>query len=210
MIFYCIRHGESIYNAQGRIQGQTDVPLSERGARQGAAIVGALKGRSIEAVYSSPLTRALDTSRILAKALEVDVLVDERLMEIHAGIFQERLWSEIEQAHPMEAARWKSRDPDFVIPNGESRRQLMSRGGAVFREIFECDYSSVAVVAHGGLLTAIFQELLGIPAERHTFRFFNASISQLEWTDQPRLLTLNQVDHLNGIDDTKSLHPGDL
>jgi broad specificity phosphatase PhoE len=132
------------------------------------------------------------------------------LQEIHAGIFQKLRWDEIAIAHPADAARWKAHEPDFVIPGGESRRQLMSRGEAALRDIRAQPFAHVAVIAHGGILTAALKALLGIPAERNPFRLFNASISVLEWNDEPKLLTLNQIGHLCDLDDGVDLHSGDL
>src|SRR5688572_13452490 len=135
MILYCVRHGESAFNAEGRIQGQTNVPLSELGRRQSQAVAAALGRLPIEAVFSSPLERALETARPVAEALGLTVRIDERLMEINAGIFQGKVWNEIQAAHPREAQRWLAHDPDFVIPGGESRRSLMTRGRAALEAI---------------------------------------------------------------------------
>ena len=70
MIVYCIRHGESTYNAEGRIQGQSDVPLSQLGLRQSEAVAAALAGLPVEAIYSSPLERASQTAARVADALQ--------------------------------------------------------------------------------------------------------------------------------------------
>jgi len=88
MWLYCVRHGESAYNAEGRIQGQLDVPLSEFGRRQGAAIAAALAALSADAIYSSPLLRAQQTAEIVARRLDLPIRTDERLKEINVGIFQ--------------------------------------------------------------------------------------------------------------------------
>ena len=88
MLLYCIRHGESSYNAEGRIQGQSDVPLSELGRRQSEAVAAALAEVPIEAVYASPLRRAMQTARPVAERLNLEIQTDPRLMEVHAGEFQ--------------------------------------------------------------------------------------------------------------------------
>ena len=210
MILYCVRHGESAFNAEGRIQGQTDAPLSPLGVRQSQALAAALGMLPIDAVYSSPLERALSTARPVAEALGLPVLIEERLMEIHAGIFQGKVWAEIEAAHPREAASWAAQEPDFVIPGGESRRQLMARGAAALESIRDRGHREAVVVAHGGLLTAAFKALLGIPAERNPFTLFNASISQLRLNGQAKLITLNQIDHLPKFEGVHKTRTGDL
>jgi len=139
MILYCVRHGESDYNVQGRLQGQSNLPaLSPRGRRQSEAAATALAGLPIEAVYASPLRRALQTAEMVALALGREVCTDPRLMEIHVGVFQDQLRSDLETHHGEALRQWQSGDPDFVIPGGESRRQLAQRG----REAFEAIWSA--------------------------------------------------------------------
>ena len=200
MLLYCIRHGESTYNAEGRVQGQSDVPLSETGRRQGEAVAAALAGLPIEALYASPLRRALQTAQPVAEALGLPIQNDPRLKEVHAGVFQDRLRSELDQRFPEELARWQSGDPDYALPGGETRRRLMERGRAVFDAILQSGHERVAVISHGGLIAAAFKSLLEIPAGRHPFNLHNGSISQLAVADgQAKLLTLNQVEHLRGL-----------
>ena len=89
------------------------------------------------AIYSSPLRRAREGAACVADQLELPVREDDRLMEIHAGVFQGLDWADIQVRYPREATAWRTQDPDFRIPGGESRRDLMSRMGAVLREIRE-------------------------------------------------------------------------
>jgi broad specificity phosphatase PhoE len=210
MLLYCIRHGETTYNAEGRIQGQLDTPLSELGKKQALAVAKALAGQPIELVISSPLSRAYTTAQPLAAALGVDIRTDDRLKEINAGIFQNLVPAEMAERFPEETAKWKSHDPDYVIPNGESRRMLMQRGAAVLDELLRSPLKVAAVVAHGGLLTAAFKGLLGVPADRSPFMLYNGSINVLEFTEQVRLMAVNQIDHLRDGDGTLQSRLGDL
>lgn len=199
MILYCVRHGETLANASGRIQGQTDSPLSELGRRQCQAVAESLVGQPIEVVYASPLQRALDSATCVAERLGVTLHVEPRLMEIHAGVFQGLSWPEIESRYPAEAARWKSHDPDFRIPQGESRRELMRRAGDAFAAVREAGHAQAVIVAHGGSLAAAFKALLGVPAERNPFNFYNGSISRIAWEKEVKLVTFNQLEHLHGL-----------
>jgi probable phosphoglycerate mutase len=104
LLFYCVRHGESASNAAGRIQGQSDVPLSELGHRQSEAVAAALSGLPVAAVYASPLRRAMQTARPVAEELNLEIQTDPRLMEVHAGVFQEKLRSELEELYPEQFA----------------------------------------------------------------------------------------------------------
>lgn len=210
MILYCVRHGESTYNVEGRLQGQSDTRLSPLGAQHAAAIAAALGNLPIEAVYASPLSRAMETARPLAAALKLSIFEDARLKEIDIGIFQGVLAVELADRFPDDAARWRSQDPDFRIPQGESRRDLMNRADAAFRDIRASGHGQVAVVAHGGVLAAAFKALLGVPAERNPFMLYNGSISMLDWSNQLKLMTLNQIDHLRAAGDALATRTGDL
>lgn len=210
MILYCVRHGESQYNAEKRIQGQTNVGLSSLGRRQAEAVATALAGFPIEAVFSSPLARAFDTAGPIARRHGLSVQTDDRLKEIHAGIFQGLLWSEIEKSHPQEAKRWIAQEPDFQIPAGESRRALMARGKAALETIRETGQRQVVVVAHGGVLTAAFKALLEIPAENNPFSLFNGSINRLDWKSRLKLVTLNEMQHLRDVNAGQDISAGDL
>jgi broad specificity phosphatase PhoE len=210
MILYCIRHGESVYNAQGRIQGQTDIELSALGRLQSLAVADLLAGLPIEAIYSSPLRRALDTARPLADRFGLRIRTDDRLREIHAGIFQGLRWAEIEESHPEEARQWIDQVPDFVIPGGESRRALMARGLAVFQGIREQPYEHVAIVAHGGILSAAFKALLQIPAELNPFSLANGSVSTIRWEKRIKLMTLNETCHLRDENNGSAAATDDL
>jgi broad specificity phosphatase PhoE len=210
MLVYLVRHGESVSNAERRIQGQSDVPLSPLGLEQSQALAEAFRPLAIEVVFSSPLSRALVTAETIASAVGVPVQTDDRLKEINAGIFQGRLWDEIDAHAPEAAARWRMQDPDFVIPGGESRRMLMERGRAALEAIRATEHERVVVVAHGGLLAAALKGLLRIPAELNPFSLYNASISMVAWNQQVRLMTLNQLEHLRAAGLDREDRTGDL
>lgn len=198
MILYCVRHGQSTYNAEGRIQGQSNVPLSELGRRQGEAVARALADEPIEALYCSPLRRALDTAQPVAEALGLEIQIIPLLKEIHAGIWEDRRRSEIEQEYSEELQRWREGEFERPIPGGESRRQLLGRGREAFKTILGSGYGHVVVVSHGGLLVVTLKDLLGIPRDQPPLDLENGSITKLAHDGDGRveLLALDQVDHL--------------
>jgi probable phosphoglycerate mutase len=211
MILYCVRHGESTYNLEGRLQGQSDEPrLSPLGEKHAQALTAALGQLEIDAIYASPLARAMETARPLAEALKLSIQGDDRLKEINIGIFQGTLAAELADRFPQEATRWRSQDPDFRIPGGESRRDLMLRAQAAFDDILASGHRQVVVVAHGGVLAAALKSLIGVPAERNPFMLYNGSISMLEATGQIKLMTLNQIDHLRAAGCALATRTGDL
>ena len=214
MLQYLVRHGESVSNLEGRVQGQEDVELSDLGraqARQMAAWSRRLFGSpavapvTIGEVWSSPLRRARDTAAEIAAALGLPLLVEEGLCELHAGIFQGHLWADLETAFPDEVARWRSGDVHYRIPGGESRAQLAARGRATLEMLAGRDTPGMIVVAHGGVLTAALGSMLGrehpllaAAAERPFTKLpalANCSVTQLEWPG-PRLAAFNETGHL--------------
>jgi probable phosphoglycerate mutase len=199
MKLICIRHGETVYNLEGRIQGQADSHLSPLGRRQCEAAAEALADEPIDVIVASPLARAMESARILADRLHLEVATDPRLMEINAGIFQGHTWPEINEKFPDVADEWHKSDPDFRIPGGESRRDVMLRAGAAFDAIRQRDDSLVVVIAHGGSLSAGLKALLGVPAERNPFTFSNGSLSTLTWDYEIKVHSLNETSHLRNL-----------
>ncbi len=200
MLMFCIRHGESTYNAQGRVQGHLNIPLSDLGRGQAAALAKVCRDWGAEAIFCSPLRRTRETAEPVAAALALPIREEPRLIEIKVGIFQGHSRDELDRICPEEYARWRSGDPDYVVPGGESRRALMQRGREVLESIAQHDYCKVIVVSHGAILAAAFKSLLEIPAQRHPFMLENASLSRLEIDGSiVRLHTLNEVGHLKGV-----------
>ncbi len=201
MILYCIRHGQSIYNAEGRIQGQADVPLSDLGRLQGQAAARAIVGLGVEAVFASPLQRARDTAGMVADGLGLEVQTDDRLKEVDCGLFQDRMRGEILREYEGMIERWRSGHPDFVFPQGESRQNLIRRGHEVLDAISKSPHAAVAVVSHGGLLLAGMKSLLGIHSTEPPLELRNTSISKLKIgpDSQAELLEFDRTDHLHGI-----------
>lgn len=209
MLLYLIRHGESIYNAEERIQGQSDVPLSELGRRQGEAVAEALAAVPIEAVYASPLCRASDTARPIADRHGLALRTDPRLMELNVGVFANRLRSELADEYPTELAQWLGGDEDFVIPGGESRRQLTQRGCEAICSIVAARHREAVIVTHGGLLSVTLRRLLNLVEPVPPFALQNGSITRIAVDGAGRfsLIALNDVEHLRDIGVTRG---GDL
>lgn len=209
MLLYFVRHGETTFNAEGRIQGQTDAPLSDLGRRQGEAVADALANCPIDAVYSSPLRRAMETAQAIAGRHGIEVVADPRLMELHAGVFQGRLRAELAELYPAELAQWLGGNDDFAIPRGESRRQLMLRGCEAVRSIAASGHAEAAIVTHGGLLSAVLRTILRMSEPLPPFSIPNGSITRVavDQSDVFSLVALNESDHLRSIGVTRG---GDL
>jgi broad specificity phosphatase PhoE len=204
-----IRHGESLSNREGRVQGQADVELSEVGQRQAAAVADWCRSQpeiaAADEIWSSPLRRAHATAEAIGAAIGKPVQVADDLRELHAGIFQGHLWDDLAVRFPTEIARWQSGDIDYQIPEGESRRQLAERGREALEALAGRSAQRMIVVAHGGILTAALGLLVGrdhpLLAEASERPFTklpalaNCSISELTWPG-PELVRFNETSHL--------------
>jgi len=123
-----IRHGETAWNVDTRIQGQLDVPLNDTGRWQAERLARALAGReAINVVYTSDLLRAWETARAVAESTGAPLIADEGLRERGFGAFQGKTFTEIEATMPDEAQRWRKRDPLWAPPGGESLTAMRRR-----------------------------------------------------------------------------------
>ena len=210
MLQILIRHGESLSNREGRVQGQADVKLSDTGCQQATAVASWCKSQSFHKksceLWSSPLCRARETADVIGTAIGLSAQIEDKLVELNAGVFQGHLWDDLADRFPEDVAQWRSGDVDFQIPGGESRRQLAERGRHALQSLSCRPVDSMVIVAHGGVLTAALGLLVGREhpllanvVERPFTRLpalGNCSVSQLKWPG-PELLSFNQMDHLD-------------
>ena len=149
-----VRHGETDENAAARFQGRIDTRLNERGREQSHALAEAVRHEGIVALYSSPLQRARETARIVADALGLEPVLDERLVEADAGAWSGRMIADI-LAHEAEAyARWRAADPAFRFPSGESVAEQTQRIAAALADVAAGPLPAL-VVTHGGTIRAV-------------------------------------------------------
>jgi probable phosphoglycerate mutase len=149
------RHGETDANLPPlRFQGRSDEPLNERGRRQALAMAEELAGTDFQAIWSSDLSRALDTAAPIAERLGLEVEVDGRLSESNRGRWEGRLMEEVAADEPGLFAAWRAPDPDFRFPDGESLVEHRDRARAVLREILKGPLPALAI-AHGGTIRCL-------------------------------------------------------
>lgn len=186
-----IRHGETSWNVDARIQGHLDIPLNDIGLWQAQRAGAALAGESLDAIYSSDLQRALVTAQAISHSTQCPVRPDTGLRERCFGSFEGRTFQDIEAENPEQALRWRKRDPDFV-PEGGGESLNMLRGRiqhTVDRLAAQYLGGQIALVAHGGVMDILYRLATrqGLQAPR-TWELGNAAINRLLWT--PEGLTL--------------------
>ena len=148
-----LRHGQTAWNAEQRLQGQLDVPLDTVGQRQVAQMAAVLAGEDLAAIYSSDLKRALDTALALARVTGLPVIQDKALRERGFGRLEGLTYAEVDALWPDDALRWRRREPDFGPGGGETLRAFYARSvAAVTRLALPHPGQTLAVVAHGGVL----------------------------------------------------------
>ncbi len=204
-----VRHGETAWNAERRIQGQLDVPLSSVGHAQARAAANALALEPFCAIYSSDLARALHTAEAAAHLLGLPVRRHVALRERHYGVLQTLTYAEFERRHPGAHARFQAREEAFALPGGgESLRQFADRVHACVDEIVAAHPGGqVLVFTHGGVLDVLHRRASGKPlATRRDFEIPNAAFnwigieagrwSLLAWADRSHLT--ESLDELPG------------
>ena len=198
-----IRHGETAWNVDTRIQGQLDISLNETGQWQADRAAQALAGEPVHAIYASDLQRAWETAHAIAKAVGQIPQPEIGLRERGFGIFQGRTFAEIEATWPEEAKRWRQRDPHWAPEGGESLAALTDRVTQTTAELAARHAGQqIVLVAHGGVMDALYRAATGqtVQAPR-TWHLGNAAINRLLWT--PQGLTLvgwSDTRHLDGDD----------
>ena len=179
-----IRHGETTWNVDSRIQGHLDIPLSATGRQQAERLAGALRDEPITAIYASDLARAWETAQYIGQAHGLPVLKAIGLRERDFGDFEGKTFAEIELLLPEQSMRWRKRDPQFAPQGGETLTDLRSRVmEAAERLAARHPGEQIALVGHGGVMDVLYRAAtrLDIQAPR-TWTLGNAAINRLLWT----------------------------
>jgi probable phosphoglycerate mutase len=189
-----IRHGETAWNAEHRIQGQLDIPLSPLGVLQSARLAECLANEPIDAVYSSGQSRAWLTAAPLAARLGLEVIAEPRLRERSFGIFEGLTLDEAAERYPSEFKKWRERDPAWRPEGGESGQQLIDRVLSAVSDIgVKHPSQTVVLVSHGGVLDVLYRaaRLLEWHAPRE-HQMLNAAINRLTTSATPLQLSIER------------------
>ena len=208
-----IRHGETAWNVDTRIQGQLDVPLNDIGRWQAHRLALAVSDEGIDVVYASDLLRAMQTAQAVAVGCGREIITDPGLRERGFGVFEGLTYAEIQQRFPEMSERWRRRDPTFGAPGGETLRDFFDRSVAtVTRLALAHSGQTIAVVSHGGVMDALYRAAARIALDApRSWQLGNASINRLLHTPQGfTLVGWSDTFHLedDSLDDTRDGETG--
>ncbi|MBA4181592.1 MAG: alpha-ribazole phosphatase [Anaerolinea sp.] len=196
------RHGQTVTNREGRFCGHFETALTDLGARQARALGERLALTPIAAVYTSDLSRAMETARLVLPGRNLPHRIDARLRELHYGEWEGEKEREIARRYPEQHRLMREEDPAWRPPGGETIAEVRTRTYAALRKVArEHAHQTVLIVTHGTAINCMVSEAIGI-ALTHTFRFevANCGLSELVFRRSGAVLTLlNDTAHLAGL-----------
>ena len=203
-----IRHGETAWNRDTRIQGSTDIGLNDTGKAQARRVAEALRDEAVDAVYSSDLLRARQTATAICASTGAPLHLESGLRERAFGVVEGLTWAEIAERFPTESQRWRKRDLSFAAQGGgEALPEFFARCmGAVQLIAKAHPGQTVVVVAHGGVLDCLYRAATRLPLDApRSWSLGNATVNRLlcsaeglgliGWNDDAHLaqLSLDEV-----------------
>lgn len=197
-----IRHGETAWNRDTRIQGHLDILLNESGLAQASRLTEALQSEALDAVYCSDLARARQTAQGLAAGAGLPLHEETGLRERSFGIFEGMTWQEIALRWPEQCLRWRQRDAEFGAEGGETLAAFYARCiGTIERIAAAHPGKTVVIVAHGGVMDCLYRAAtrLALDAPR-SWTLGNAAINRLLYSPEGfSLIGWNDDAHLQGL-----------
>lgn len=202
---YLVRHGETLWNAERRIQGQSDSPLTEKGETQARQVAERAKALGITHIITSDLGRTRRTAEIIADICGCDVTLEPRLRELNMGVLERRPLDSLTEEEEGWRRQLVNGTADGRIPEGESMQELSERMHAALATCLELPHGSrPLLVSHGMALGCLVSTILGLPAyAERRLRLRNCSISRIDYQQSPWLAsgwvveTAGDVSHLD-------------
>jgi len=185
-----VRHGETAWNVDTRLQGHMDIALNTKGVWQARQVAQALSHETVDVVYASDLIRAWETAKAVSQATGAPLVAEPGLRERKFGTFEGRTYAEISAQWPEQSELWRKRVPDWAPPGGESLATMRERVGRTVDALAAQHIGGqIVLVAHGGVLDMLYRLATGqeLQAPR-SWHLGNAAINRLLWT--PDGLTL--------------------
>ncbi|MBE7722824.1 MAG: histidine phosphatase family protein [Lacrimispora celerecrescens] len=201
MKIYLIRHGQTDWNIQGRIQGSHDIPLNEAGQRQAEQVAKGMDSRRVSRVFSSTLTRAVETAEKIGSRQKAEICSMPQLIEVEFGKWEGMTWEEIMEAYPKEYRLWALNPDEVAPPGGETQDQVISRCAHAIKEILRITggREDVAIVSHGATIAYLISYMMRNDPDIESIIVENASITTVNYsplTEDFMLLEMNDTSHI--------------
>jgi alpha-ribazole phosphatase/probable phosphoglycerate mutase len=203
-----VRHGRTEWNDAHRFQGKSDIPLNEAGLLQAGRTAKRLSSWPVDAVYTSPLTRALQTASVIAAPHHKEPIVLEDLAEVDFGEWESRHIDSIREESGDTLSAWYG-DPFFHMPEGsETWDSFLARVGRAVRVLLGSPHRNIAVVSHGGVIRALYVVLLGFdPHTVWNIRMSNCALSGIEVRENETFLAFSNDElHLKAADTPENVN----
>lgn len=201
-----IRHGETLWNQQGRMQGQRDSPLTPTGLHQARQLARRLKDVRFAALYTSDLGRAHQTARCIADLTGHELIADRGLRERDFGIFEGLTNAEIKARYPEDYELFAKRDPHYAMPEGESAAQFRRRVMETLERLARHhDDQTIVVVSHGLVLDTVYRTACSMALDApRGFPLLNCSLNTFRYGPEGWLaVAVCDVDHLSAEEITR-------
>ncbi len=200
MKIYLIRHGQTDWNIQGKIQGTHDIPLNDNGRRQAGQLAEGMDSRPVSRIFSSPLFRARETAKEISRRQRVEIELLPQLKEVEFGKWEGLNWEEIQERYPKEFAHWEVNPSVASPPGGETGADIISRCMWSIKEILRVTggREDAAVVSHGATVAHLVSCM--VPDQEEIIIPGNASITTIHYnplTEDFCLLENNDTSHLS-------------
>lgn len=205
---FLIRHGETEYNVQGRFQGSKDINLTENGIAQAHQLKERFQNE-FDYIFSSPLTRAYETAKILASVNGIEAVKVDNLREINFGEWEGLTAKEVKETYPDALELWKNDEIDGPLVGGDVTMKLAAIRGkeCIMDLVKKHPGSNIAIVAHGAIIRCAISEIFNwnVGSMYHKLVLGNTAVSEITFDEKlrPQLVTLNDTNHLT--EDSKSV-----
>lgn len=206
MLLFLVRHAESTWNRQKKMQGQKDPPLSPYGRKEAMRLAKRFEDLKFTAAYASPLKRAHQTAEVILKGKKCRISCDEDLMEMGLGEWEGRAISQVKKAYGDAFAKWAVAPSRVTIPGGEDFKEFVGRVKNAMRAIERKHRDgNVLLVSHGGVISTYATQILNLPPDDiWCLTVRNASLTIVDVKPSiHRIVTFNDTSHLMSLREIK-------
>lgn len=199
---FLVRHGESEWNILSKVQGQSNINLTNKGKEQAKKIAKRLVDEKIDMIFSSDLKRAHDTAMIIGELLNLEVKSLKELREISFGVWEGLTTKEIMEKYMNEHIIWMTEPHKLNLPKAEKLIDLQERLLSIVNDIIKKNKNkNILIVSHGASIKALILGILGIDISNYNkFSIGNTSLSIIEYRDYtPVIRVLNDTSHLKEV-----------